>query len=267
MNVSTRHLRYSYLPALLLIWWGLMAAGCAHVEKQAPGAEEVKKLVETSTTLEKRGDVGSAVEDLIIALVIDPNNRKARDELNRLIAKRNSEAAQHYQAGIAVRNSNAQEAQKEFLNALRLRPDYEEAIAALRELHLATTEAVIQARLKKEATRTSTRVKHKIHDEEDELDMEAYSLDFAVSAFEGGNYIAAIRQFNKMKERYPNDPDIQAYLDRSWYSNGLELFHKKSYKKALESFSRVPKGFDHVGDYMAKCRQALKSDSGKKRKK
>ena len=243
-----------------------MVAGCAHVEKQAPGAVEVKQRVETSTTMEKRGDTVSAVEDLKIALAIDPKNRKAREELNRLIVKRNSEAEQHYRSGTALRDSNSQSARKELLSAIRLRPDYDEAIMALRELQLATVEAIIQARLKKESARAATRAKPKAHADEEELDMEAYSLDLAVSAFEEGDYAAAIRQFNIMKARYPKDPDIQAYLDRSWYSNGIEQFNKKNFRRALESFSKVPRGYDHVGDYIAKCRQALKSDSGKTKK-
>ncbi|MFA7061110.1 MAG: hypothetical protein WC156_09850 [Pedobacter sp.] len=267
MTVSSNHYHRPYSPVLFLIFVFLMAAGCTHMEKQAPGAAEVKQLVETSTTMERHGDIVSAVEDLKIALTIDPDNRKARAELNRLIIERNRNAEQHYRAGISARNSNAQEARKEFLAALRLRPDYMEPITALRELQLVTAEAIIQVRLQKEAAHTSTRLKSKVHSEEEELDMETYSLDIAVSAFEGGDYVAAIRQFSKMKTRYPNDPDIQAYLDRSWYNNGIALFNKKSYKRALESFSKVPKGFDNVGDYMAKCRQFLKSVTDKKKNK
>lgn len=266
MATATRHNHQTSCSALFLIGMILMASGCAHVEKQAPGAAEVKELVETSTTLERQGDIVNAVEDLKIALVIDPKNRKAREELNRLIIKLNSEADQHYKTGITARDTNEQLARKEFLAALRLRPDFEEAITALRELHLASAEALIQARLKKEAAHSSSRLKPKGHAEEEELDTETYSLAIAVSAFEEGDYAKAIQEFSKMKARYPSDPDIQAYLDRSWYSNGVELFNRKNYKKAQESFVKVPKGFDNVGDYMAKCRQALKVDPVKKKK-
>ena len=266
MTVSTNHYHRLYRPVSFLIFVLLMAAGCAHIEKQAPRAAVAKQLVENSTTMEKRGDIVTAVEDLKIALTIDPNSIKAHAELNRLIDERNRNAEQHYRAGIAASNSNTQEARKEFLAALRLRPDYSESITALRELQLATAEAIIQVRLQKEAAHTKTRLKSKVYTEEDDPDMETYSLDIAVSAFEKGDYAAAVREFSKMKERYPNDPDIQAYLDRSFYNNGIALFNKKHYKKALESFSKVPAGFDNVGDYLAKCRQALKSVTYKKKK-
>ena len=264
MNVPSKRSRCLYSPVVFFVWLVLMASGCAHVKNQAPGTAEVKQLVETSTIMEKRGDIVSAVEDLKIALAIDPTNAKALEELNRLVAKRNRDAEQHYRAGVAVRNSNAQAAQKEFLDALRLRPDHQEALTALRELQLAAAETGIQARLKKEAARTSIQVRPKKHADEEELDIETYSLDIAVSAFEDGDYSTAIREFSKMKSRYPNDPDIKAYLDRSWYNNGIDQFNTKNFRKALESFSKVPKGFDNVGDYMGKCKKALKPDTGKK---
>ena len=263
MNVLSEIPHSIYLLTMVFIWVVTMAAGCAHVEKQAPSTT---KLVETSTTTEKRGYVTDDVEDLKITLAIDPKNKKAREELNRLIAKRTSEAEVHYRAGTAILDSNAQDARKEFLNALRLRPNYEEAITALRNLQLATAEAIIHARLKKEAAHAATPVKHKLSSDEEELDTQTYSLDIAVAAFEEGEYVKAIREFSKMKARYPDDPDIQAYLDRSWYSYGVEQFNKKNYKKALDSFLKVPKNFDTVGEYIAKCRRALKSDSSKKKK-
>lgn len=265
MSVLSRIAHRTYLPALAFTLVVIMAAGCAHVEKQAPGTTEAKQLIETSTTLEKRGDVTTAAEDLRIALVIDPKNKKAREELDRVIAKRNSEAEVHFKAGAAMLDANAQEARKEFLNALRLRPDYEDAITALRDLQFSTAEAIIQARLKKEAAHASIPVKQKQPSDEEELDTQTYSLDIAVAAFEEGEYVRAIREFSKMKSRYPNDPDIQAYLDRSWYNHGVEQFNKKNFKKALESFLKVPKNFDSVGDYITKCRKALKSDASSKK--
>ena len=188
MTVSTNHYHRLYRPVSFLIFVLLMAAGCAHIEKQAPRAAVAKQLVENSTTMEKRGDIVTAVEDLKIALTIDPNSIKAHAELNRLIDERNRNAEQHYRAGIAASNSNTQEARKEFLAALRLRPDYSESITALRELQLATAEAIIQVRLQKEAAHTKTRLKSKVYTEEDDPDMETYSLDIAVSAFEKGDY-------------------------------------------------------------------------------
>lgn len=265
MNVLLESIRCNNRFVFLLLGLVLMAGGCAHVEKPAPDTAEAEKRVETSISMERRGDVVSAIEDLKVALVIDPYNKKALEELNRLIVRRNHEAEQHYRAGAAARDSNSQEARKEFLNALRLNPDHEQALAALRDLQLASSEAIIQARLKKEAARASTKVRPKVHAEEEELDMDTYSLDIAASAFEEGDYATAIREFGKMKVRYPHDPDIQAYLDRSWYNNGITQFNKKNYRKALDSFSKVRKGFDHVDSYIAKCREALKGDSGKKK--
>lgn len=258
MIVATDRNTFTYLSTLCLILVLFMAAGCAHIGKDAPGASEAKKLMETSSTSEKQGDVINAVQDLKIARAIDPGNRKTLDELNRLIEKRDREAELLYKAGVAVRNSNATEARRDFLAALRIRSDYPEAITALRELHYAKSEAVIQARLKKEAARAGTRSRVKVQVDEDELDPDSYSLDGAVSALEEGDYATATREFEKMKLRYPDDPDIKAYLDLSWYNSGIAFFKKKDYKKALSSFAKVRKGFESVDDYISRCKQALK---------
>jgi tetratricopeptide (TPR) repeat protein len=250
------------LPIVGLFWILLMSAGCAHNDAQEKAFSE--QTVQASSTLEKKGDLVKAVEELKIALVVDPDNSKAREELNRITVKRNLEADKHLKAGIAVRNSNPQGARKEFVAALRIRGDYPEAVTALRGLQLESAEAVLQARTKREAKLAATRVHAKTEADEDEMDGVEYSLDIAISAFESGDYNTAIREFGKMKARYPNDTDIQLYLDRSWYNSGIASFTKKDFHRALTSFAKVPKGFERVDEYVAKCRSALKIPEGEK---
>jgi tetratricopeptide (TPR) repeat protein len=249
-------------PLVGLFWILLISAGCAHNDMQGKAFSE--QTVQASSTLEKKGDLVKAVEELKIALVVDPDNSKAREELNRMTVKRNLEADKHLKAGIAVRDSNPQGARKEFVAALRIRSDYPEAVTALRGLQLESAEAVLQARTKREAKLAATRVHAKTEADEEEMDGVEYSLDIAIPAFESGDYNTAIHEFGKMKARYPNDPDIKLYLDRSWYNSGIAWFTKKDFHRALTSFAKVPKGFERVDEYVARCRSALKTPEGGK---
>jgi tetratricopeptide (TPR) repeat protein len=264
------------LSLCCFIWVTLISAGCAHNGAQGKASAEQKvqasatlekrrdlvvgQKVQASATLEKKGDLVNAVEWLKVALVVDPNNATVRDELNRLIVKRNQEAERHFKAGVDLRNSNPQGAKKKFLDALRIRGDYPEAVAALRELQLESAEAVIRGREIQEAklAATGTHGKTETAEDEEEVDREEYSLDIAISAFETGDYETAIHEFEKMKARYPRDPDILLYLNRSWYNSGIAWFTKQDYKRALSLFIKVPKGFERVNEYIAKCRSALK---------
>jgi len=241
-----------------LPWIVLIAAGCAHTE--IPVKEFAEQTVHHSSAYEKKGDLVNAVEELKVALAVDPDNTTAREELNRIVARQDREAEQHFKRGLSLRESDPQGARKEFLNALTIRNDYPEAERELRGLQLSLAEAVIQARTKKEARLAAIRMQGKGEEvDEEEGGGEDYSLDVAVSSFESGDYERAIREFSKMKARYPNDRDIQAYLDRSWYNSGITWFNKRDYNRALASFGKVPKGFDRVDEYVARCRSLLKS--------
>lgn len=252
--------RYFTRAAGVVLLCGM--AGCAVSRLPSETREEVRQIVETATKQDDRGEVGRSVKELRIALTMDPGNSRARQELNRLVAIQHKEAEAHLVIGNSVLNSNPLKSQKELLAALRLRPEYPEAITALRELQLAKAEAKIAARLKREAA-AKAQGKRAAQEEDDESYPDGYSLENAVTAFEAGDYATAIKEFEKMKAAYPNDPDIQAYLERSWYNSGIGHYNRKDYKKALNAFSKVRKGFERVDEYMALCRQQLKG--GKKK--
>ncbi|GAM09396.1 tetratricopeptide repeat protein [Geobacter sp. OR-1] len=238
-------------------------AGCTISQLPPADREEVRQIVETARKEEERGAIGTSVKDLKIALTIDPGNSRAREELNRLVIKQGKEAEAHFIIGDSLRVSNPLKAQKELLAALRLRPDYPEAITALQELQLAKAEAKIQARLRKEAAAKAQGKRAPVDDDEDSYPDE-YSLEVAMAAFEAGDYTTAIKEFQKMKAAYPNDPDIQAYLERSWYNSGIAHYNRKDYKKALTAFSKVRKGFERVDEYSLLCRQKMKPAKKKK---
>jgi len=271
MFVPTDQGHLERLSVLLLFCALLVSQGCAHrIETESEKgiwSQFVDQATQAALVYEKKGEIADAVQELNIALTIDPENVKSREELHRLMGMRDLEAEKHFRSGMALRGYNRREAQKQFLVALRIRPDYQQAITGLRDLQLMSAEAIIQARLKKEAATeahrktegsiTGHKTKAEEPTDEEEADIQSYSLNVAISAYENGDYVTAIREFEKMKALYPRDPDIKAYLNRSWYNHGVALFNKRDYKNALHSFSKLPKGYSSVNEYIAKCKQAL----------
>jgi tetratricopeptide (TPR) repeat protein len=240
--------RFSFLIYLAI----LVSPGCALL-----GQDSFSKLpeesVKTSSVKEEEGDITTAVEKLKIALTIDPHNAKAQSELRRLIEKRDSEAEKRFEAGMKIRQTDPARAGKEFIAALRIRSDYPEAVRALKDLQLESSEATIEARAEKAAAGAA-----KAHPGQGAEEEESNYLETAISYYEDADYASAIKELQKAKSHYPNDPEISRYLNLSWYNSGILWYKKKDYKKALESFSKVKKGFEGVDDYVRKSRSSLK---------
>jgi tetratricopeptide (TPR) repeat protein len=245
-----RHIRKAF-PALALP----LVAGCAGMFGNSTFEKLPEASVQTSSIMEEQGDITLAVEELKIALTIDPDNKKAQGELKRLLEKRNFEAEKRFKAGMALRDKDPARAAKEYLAALRIRSDYPEAVAELKNLQLESSEATIQARADNKA---AIAAKAKAMEEDDD---EATYLETAIAFYEDGDYTSAIKELQEAKGRYPNDPEIHRYLNLSWYHSGIIWFKKKDYRKALDAFGRVKKGFESVDDYTRQSRQALKGSA------
>jgi tetratricopeptide (TPR) repeat protein len=248
--------RYFLKSRLLLLgsFVVLVSPGCAFLGQKPDSFSKLpEESVKTSIVKEEMGDITTAVEKLKIALTIDPHNSKARSELKRLMEKRDSDAEKRFREGMKIRESNPAGAGREFIAALRIRSDYPEAVKALKDLQLESSEATIEARAEKEAAGAA-----KSHAQQGSEEEHNY-LDTAISYYEDADYPAAIRELQKAKINHPNDPEINRYLTLSCYNSGVVSFKKKEYKKALDSFSKVKKGFEDVDDYVRKCRLSLKT--------
>lgn len=249
----------SFNYGALLLGTLLLIGGCAQIESARmvqSFPKQPEASMQSSTDLEGKGDISAAVEELKIALTLDPDNQKAKQQLARLIEKRNKLAEEHYQAGMKMKQTDLQGAKREFLAALRVRTDFQEAMLELKNLQLESSEATLQVRAKREAQLAArTQERSQIATEED---VEETSFDRAVSLFEDGDYAAAAHEFQKAKSHAPNDPEIHRYLNLCYYDLGLAQFKKKDYKKALDSFAKVKKGFEGVDDYVKRCRSGLR---------
>jgi len=268
--MSFKNAAYSFTAFCLVFFSLLFVGGCAHEEAViAPIAPKsvvtkpLEKSIKNALEFEEKGQLTSAVDHLKVALTIDPANVMVKDELKRLMAKRDLEAEKHYKAGLALREAdNPDGARKEFIAALRINFDYMEAARALKDLQLESSEATLQMRAKKEAAtaKPQTRPQPKNQYPADEELADTY-LDTAIAFYDAGNFPSAIQELQKARSRTPNDPDVNKYLNLSWYNSGIIWFKKKEYKKALEAFGMVKKKFESVEEYIGKCLQAQKNEA------
>jgi tetratricopeptide (TPR) repeat protein len=244
---------FSFATLILSTLAILCTGGCTPVVFTKLPQESIK----SSSEFELKGDLTAAVERLKIALAIDPGNIKAEEELKRLTVKRDIEAEKHYQAGQTLKGSDPEGARKEFLAAIRIRSDYMDAVRALKDLQLESSEATLHARARKEA---ASRTQPKYQESLDEI-LEETRLENAIELYDEGNYTSAIQELQKAKSHTPNDPEIKKYLNLSWYNYGISLFKKKEFRKALDAFSMLKKNFEDVDKYIQKCQQALKKEA------
>ena len=91
------------------------------------------------------GDLLAALRNFKLALTVDPNNQEAKRGCNRLATEIRSSAKKHYDAGLTLqRKGQYSLAKKEFLTALRLYPDYQEARELLTSRGLLTSKKQIK---------------------------------------------------------------------------------------------------------------------------
>jgi len=245
-------MRIYALIFFLLFLHGVCLHGCAPV--LTPPDEYVKK----SFSLEQTGDISAAIEEIKIALTINPSDKAAKEQLKRLSEIRDNEAEKRYRAGMSLRGTDPRAATREFLAALRIKPDYQIAVDALKNQHLATTESTLRSR----ATSRKGYTKGKGDEDEDEnetIEEESDQLGVAISLYENGEYQAAIDELLKARSKYPRNAEISKYLNLSYYDLGVYYYYQKDYIKSLSMFTAVKKGYGNTKPYIIKARGMLKS--------
>jgi tetratricopeptide (TPR) repeat protein len=231
-----------------LILCGVCLHGCA------PVLTSPEEYVKKSSSLEQTGDISAAIEELKVALTVDPSNTSAQEQLKRLCAIRDNDAEKHYKAGLTLKESDPPAATREFLTALRIKPDFQSAVDELKNQHLAIAESKLRSRaiVRGEGTK-------KKGEEDEAVEEESNYLGLAISLYENGEYQAAINELLKVKTKYPRNTDIIKYLNLSYYNLGVYYYNKRDYMKALSMFTKVKKGFENTEPYIKKTRIMLKN--------
>ena len=128
---------------------GLFAGGCVTMFQPSPedatkdpvGEKLARTWVEEGQAFEKKGDLPEALRKYKLALVVSPDNQTAIENTGRLGKEIRQLAEKHYRAGLkAKKRGQYSMARRQFLMALRLRPDHKKAKSML------TTRAHVEAK-------------------------------------------------------------------------------------------------------------------------
>ena len=115
-------------------WLLMTLCGCQTVLAPLGLQKSSKAYIEQAKKDESRGDLVAALEQYKRAQTVDPNQPQVNDRIKSLEKKLDELAEAHYQAGVRFRDKGKWGlAKKEFLEALRYRPDYKNAAAMLKE--------------------------------------------------------------------------------------------------------------------------------------
>jgi len=130
ISQSGESMKKTGLSILVLVMISL--TGCVNFSQLVHDpAEEVfvKDHLRKATENETRGDYLEALKHYKIALTMDSSNPDAAEGRNRVETHLKYSAEERYRRGLeAQKQGRYDEAQREFLTALRLRPDYPEAL-------------------------------------------------------------------------------------------------------------------------------------------
>jgi len=130
-----RQILIQFIVAISLI-------GCALPKAKPPVPEKIVEVPERERLVqgylqigkdyEDKGDLVEAFKYYKIALTVDPVKQEAIDSRNRVEMSLRNSAEEHYKAGLKFHKEGKYDsAQQQFLIALRLWPDYQEAVEIL----------------------------------------------------------------------------------------------------------------------------------------
>jgi tetratricopeptide (TPR) repeat protein len=258
------------------------AIGCA-----APVRKPLKKLVEvpegivkeyllSSQEYEDKGDLVAALNQYKLAMTVDPSNQEAIKGCNRVEKKLRSLAKKHYKVGRKFHKEGKYGlARHQFLIALRLWPDYQEAINTIISRKRIQIKRYIVHTIRPgeslaelarmyygdqhkfpiianynnltDATRIYSGQKIKVPEVEGleffvgKKDIKTAEAEVADSEFwDGGEYALIDKEPVKTHEAKVNE-DKEEPLDQvaSYRDYGVDLFKEKKYQLALVAFKEV----------------------------
>jgi tetratricopeptide (TPR) repeat protein len=117
------------LGLLLFVLWGCQTP-------QAPRGKDkqANAYIEQAQAFENQGNLVDALEQYKLAQTINPNEPLITESVNRVETELDRLAETHYQTGLRFRDKGKWDlAKKEFLKALRYRPEHKKAAAMLQQ--------------------------------------------------------------------------------------------------------------------------------------
>ena len=199
---------------------------------------------------EAAGQLPEALRQYKIALTVWPENRTATQGRERVEKALRRGAEEHYREGLRMRREGKQaQALQQYLTALRLWPDYPEALqqmAAARRPLPAEKQVVRKAQPEPEIKEPPQELWVEEEDpasyeeapaqEEPVAEQVAGYREYGMELYREGRYQEALSEFDKVLGVKPEDPVAREYSYKSSFELALESFEKKDYLAAREQF-------------------------------
>ena len=124
-------MKKSKLSLILYVVFLPLCCGCAHI-LTTPETDFFTHCIQNAAEYEKQGDLVAAKKQIALALTIDPQNQAVLQKRTEIQAALDRRAAEQFQEGLQFNKyGKYNQAQIAFLAALRMKPDYPEAVAML----------------------------------------------------------------------------------------------------------------------------------------
>jgi tetratricopeptide (TPR) repeat protein len=249
---------YPSRKMLLCLVLSALFVGCAlapvkETSKEALLASEerfVKDSIAKAKEFEAAGQFPEALQQYKIALTVRPDDRMAKEGRERVEKALRKGAEEHYRAGLRMQKEGKQaQALQQYLTALRLWPDYPEAlqqIAASRKPVPAEKQIVQKTQpepeikeppqeLSREEDAPASSEQATVQ-EEPAVDQVAVYREYGVELYREGRYQEALSEFSKVLGVVPKDPVAKEYSYKASFELAVEFFQKKEYLAAKEQF-------------------------------
>jgi len=233
----------------------------------APEERFVRDSIARAKEFEAAAQLPEALQQYKIALTVRPNDRMAKEGGERVEKALHKGAEEHYRAGLRMQKEGKQaQALQQYLTALRLWPDYPEAlqqIAAARKPVPAEKQVVQkppsepqpkgppqEVRVPEAVPAVSEEPPQKLSREEEApasseqatgqeepiVDQVAVYREYGMELYREGRYQEALSEFSKVLGVMPEDPVAKEYSYKSSFELAVEFFRKKEYLAAKEQF-------------------------------
>ena len=240
----------------------LMASilGCAVPVKKPPESIVVPKESFLKDSLQKgkeyeaKGDLVKALKHYKVAMTIDPSDQTALEGRNRVEEGLHSLAEEHYRVGLKLdKEGKYGLARQQFLIALRLWPDYKEAVNMLASKKRIQVERYIVHTIK--SGESLSKVAKKYYGDYHKFSIIAKYNDIIdatrirvgqkikVPVIEGKEFFAAQRDIIMERVGIPEEIDVvkEESVDQVtiYRDHGINLFIEKKYQEAIIEFKKV----------------------------
>jgi len=224
---------------------------------QAPEDRFVRESIAKAKEFEAAGQLPEALQQYKIALTVRPDDRMAKEGRERVEKALRKAAEGHYRAGLRMQKEGKQaQALQQYLTALRLWPDYPEALqqmALARRPGTAEKQVVQKAPSEPEpkGPPQEVRVQEEVPAFSEEppaaseqatgqegpiVDQVAVYREYGMELYREGRYQEALSEFSKVLGVMPEDPVAKEYSYKSSFELAVEFFQKKEYLAAKEQF-------------------------------